>query len=217
MEITLHRALAMRKTTKERIRNEISNGKFIEVAIGAADTVNGVSIEQIKRNIKASYDKITALIDNYEALNRAISRANAGVTPEAKIAETEIGGKKYVLTDLIQLVEVTRFKRALLKAMSLENSRAVEKVESTAETVSRRCDTFLAGMAGGDKGKLTREDIDSYTKSFHENNDARLIDPLGLQNLIPKMEKELSEFETEVDSRISELNALTRIEVAIRD
>ena len=119
MEITLHRALAMRKTTKERVRKEIGACTFIEVAIGTADTVNGVSVEQIRKNIKAGYDKITALIDNYEALNRAISRTNAGVTSESNIAETEIGGKKYVLADLIKLVDVVRTKKLLIEKMNL--------------------------------------------------------------------------------------------------
>lgn len=217
MKMTLHRALAMRKTTKERIKTELATARFIEVAIGTADAVNGVPIEQIKKKIRSSYDKITALIDNLEALNRAISRANAGVTDTSSITEAEIGDKKYILADLIQLTEVIGFKRSFLAAMSSGNSKAIVKVGLTAEAVAKRCDEFLAGMAGGDKSKLTKEDIDNYTKSFHENNDARLIDPLGLQTLIPKMEKEIADFATEVDSKISELNALTQIEVEIKD
>jgi hypothetical protein len=46
-----------------------------------------------------------------------------------------------------------------------------------------------------------------------ESNEWHLSDPLNIVDKIDALEKEVSEFETEVDATLSEINAITFIEI----
>ncbi len=66
MEYTVHRALVMLKTTKARIEKELSDkdSTWVRVARGQDDNISGVPIKDIENDIRARYDRITALISN---------------------------------------------------------------------------------------------------------------------------------------------------------
>ena len=87
------------------------------------------------------------------------------------------------------------------------------QVTNSEMEVAERCDQFLAAMGGGDKKKLSAEEIDTYSKNFHANNDRKLVDPLGIEKLIEELGEKNETLDVECDSKISEINALTQIDV----
>jgi hypothetical protein len=219
MKITLHRALAQRKTTKDRLTKALGSAVFIDVTTGTSGKVRGISIADTEKNIKASYDQIQALISNLQALNKAITAANAGITSETtNIQKTSLENEtgELTLADIIQLKEIQKYRKNLLTVMTYQLTCAKNTIESGSASVAERCDKFLAGMAGGDKAKMSKDDIASYTKQFHENNDLKTVDPLGLTTLCRDLQKKFDDLDTEIDSKNSELNALTMIEVDLK-
>lgn len=218
-EMTLHRALAQRKTTKARINDEITNAKFVAITVGTSGNVNGEPVTDVLKSIQRSYDKIKALINNFDALNAAITAANAGVTPETtgiEKVQLDFLDKKVTLADIIQLKESMKFRRSLLAAMSQQLVRATMTINQSQINVNNRCDTLVSSMKNGnDNASISKAELDAMVKSFHENNDYKLVDPLHLETFIKKMKDELDAADIEIDSKNSELNALTKIVVDI--
>ncbi len=95
MKYTVHRALALLKTTKARIERELDdeNILWVRVARGQEEVVSGVAVKDIRRDIQAHYDRITALIANYMKIKAAVIRSNAGVLPDAELRKAEVAGK----------------------------------------------------------------------------------------------------------------------------
>jgi hypothetical protein len=85
----------------------------------------------------------------------------------------------------------------------VQNSQLPEKLE-----------TFLQATLGE---KRNIEDVKAFTKTFEDNNRFSLIDPNHIQDFIAKFEKEIQEFETQVDYVLSESNAKTFFDVELTD
>ena len=81
MKYSVHRALAMLKTTKARIERELSDKEvlWVRVARGQEDVVSGVAVKDIQRDIQAHYDRITALISNYTKIKAAVYQRAEGL------------------------------------------------------------------------------------------------------------------------------------------
>ena len=216
MKMTLHRALAQRKTTKARITKEISTGVFIETTVGTSGKVKGTPVPEVERNIQGSYDRTLALIANLYELSTAINRANNGIADDTTNLHTvDFDGKQATLSSILAAQEGLRYRKQLAEKLTRQLADAQYEVTSSEVDVAERCDQFLAAMGGGDKKKLTAAEIDAYSKNFHANNDRKLVDPLGLEKLVEKMKEANEALDVECDSKISEINALTQIDVAI--
>ena len=214
MKMTLHRALAQRKTTKARITKEIETGVFIETTVGTSGKVKGTPIADVERNIRGSYDRILALIGNFYDLSTAINRANNGIADDTtNIHTVDFDGKQATLSSILAAQEALRYRKQLVEKLRSQLGDAQYDVTNSEMEVAERCDQFLASMGGGDKKKLSAAEIETYSRNFHANNDRKLVDPLGLEKLIEELRERNEALDVECDSKISEINALTQIDV----
>ena len=214
MKMTLHRALAQRKTTKARITKEIEEGTFIETTVGTSGKVKGTPVAEVEKNIHGSYDRVQALLGNLYELSTAINRANNGIGEDtANLHTVDFDGKQATLSSILAAQEGLRYRKRLAERLTNQLAAAKNQVSRSEADVERRCDQFLASMGGGDKSKLSAADIDAYSKNFHQNNDMKLVDPLGLEKLIEQLKERNEALDVECDSKISEINALTQIDV----
>jgi hypothetical protein len=214
MKMTLHRALAQRKTTKARLAKEIKEGTFIETTVGTSGKVKGTLVAEGEKNIQGSYDRIKALLDNLYKLSTAINRANNGIQDDTTNLHTvDFNGGQATLSSILAAQEGLRYRQQLVEKLTEQLAYMKNQVSRSEADVEKRCDQFLASMGGGDKNKLSAADIDSYSKNFHLNNDLKLVDPLGLEKLIEQLKERNEALDVESDSKISEINALTQVEV----
>lgn len=215
MKMSLHRALAQRKITKARLEKEIADAKFIAITIGTSGKVEGVSVEDVKKFIEGNYQKVLQLQKNLRNLSVAINEANNGITAETtNIHKVDFDGRKATLSEILVTQESIHYTKMIIDAMANQLSKAKNRIARSQVDVDERCDRFLSSMAGGDKAKLSASDIDSMSKNFHENNDNKLVDPLNLEKVIEKLRERVEFLDVETDSKISEINAMTEIEVA---
>lgn len=155
-----------------------------------------------------------ALLENYYKLSIAINEANNGIqATTANLHTILFHGAPATLSSILAMQEKLRYRKRLVDSMTDQLATVKGLVANSEEDVSRRCDQFLAAMGGGDKGKLSAADIDAYSKNFNQNNDLKLVDPLNLETLITKLKEENETLDVECDSKISEINALTQIDV----
>jgi hypothetical protein len=71
----------------------------------------------------------------------------------------------------------------------------------------------LEAALGKDNVKAGKDDVEAIRKPYIEANEFHLFDPLKVEETVEKLEKEVSEFEAEVDAVLSEANAVTFIEI----
>lgn len=220
MKYTLHRALTLKKTTADRIDREINSAVFIAVRQGKKGTINGVPVEKVEQDIRSSYQKIRQLISNYAILKAAILRSNAGVQDPATVKKVTVAGKQYTMAELISASDElygnrkhpNAFYARLLYTMRNAYSDVINKVEKQHERVEANIRDYLAKAAASDKG-MTSEEIKKRSDMFHEDGDFVIVDPLGLKNVIEKLDAEIKEFRTDADATMSEQNALNTIDV----
>ena len=210
-KISLHRALAMRKMTKKRLLDAIDNTKFVSLATGTSKkTRDGEIIEEFETNANAVYQRIIALVSNYGKLSRRIALANVG-------EHTDTVGGEPTVSDVMIQQQRDKFSERILEVFKNQYSSAKREVDYSNEALSERLDKFLASMGGGEKNKLSNEEVEKLSDTFRRQNELCLVDPLKLISLIPEAEKKLEESKAEVDALLDELNARIIIEIDLNE
>ena len=219
-KFTIHRLLSLKKSTAERIENSIRAKGFIDIRQGRRDNVNGVPISKIEIDIKSRYQKILALISNYEKIKSALLCSNSGIDPNAEIHRIEVAGKRYSMAELISASDEiygnkkhpNGFKSMFLIALRSSNTDAIQKIETQNQRVEDDIKDYLERSADSDKS-MSADEIRKRSEIFHQDRDFSLIDPLDLKDKIDKLSMEITNFREECDAAISEHNALTTVEI----
>ena len=242
MKYTVHRALSLIKSTKFRIAKEFSEDApaWMRVARGQEESIRGVSVEEIRREIQSHYDRVTALIENYIALKSAVVQSNAGVLPGTELRKVSVGGKKLTVAEIIELRDTVYavpksnllsrtgdtnhsnkrgFKATLLSKMKNDFLQAQREFDDMQKKADEEISRYLQSIVGreGEPDANTKSIVEATGKMLHEQKDPRLIDPLKLLNKITALDNEIEEFLTEADSVLSEQNALTTIELNLAE
>ena len=96
--------------------------------------------------------------------------------------------------------------------MKKRYNAAYNEVENANTQVKQKLDILLESNFGKDI-KASATDVEAISKPYLEQNEWELVDPLGIVGRIEKFEKEIDEFEHEVDFVLSESNTITTIEI----
>ena len=220
-KLSIHRALALKKTTADRLLSELENALLIDIRQGNKSTLRGMSIEDIEKQIIASYQKINQLISNYVKIKSALLQSNAGIRGNAEnIHRVRVGNGEYTMAELIFMSDEVygnrrhkdAFKQQFLDKMKKSYSTASFKVDRQFQKIEDDIKDYLSNAVSSDKG-LSNEEIKKRADMFHADGDFSLIDPLNLRDKIEKLETEIEQFRTECDAVISEQNALTTVEI----
>ena len=231
MKYTVHRALAMLKTTKARIERELSdeNILWVRVARGQEETVSGVPVKDIRRDIQSHYDRITALITNYTKIKAAVIESNAGVLPGTELRRVSVGSQPLTVAEIIELTDTVYgrtknpgFKSKLLAKMKDDFAKAQMDFDDMQEKADAEVSQYIRSLAGKkQEGEVTdagtKSLIEATAKMLHEQKDPRIIDPLKIAEKIKNLENEIEAFRTEADAVLSEQNALTTIELDLAE
>lgn len=235
--------MSLIKSTKSRIEKEFSEDApvWIRVARGQEDSIRGISVEEIRREIQSHYDRVTALIENYIALKSAVVQSNAGVLPGTELRKVSVGGKKLTVAEIIELRDTVYavpksnllsrtgdtnhsnkrgFKATLLSKMKQDFFQAQREFDDMQKKADEEISRYLQSInSRGDdeQDSKTKSIVEATSKMLHEQKDPRLIDSLKLLNKITTLDNEIEEFLTEADSVLSEQNALTTIELNLAE
>lgn len=205
-KMTIHRALAELKLIDSRIEKGINNVEPTGL-MQEGKLVNGFyPKEDFEKEAKAKLQSVTDLIDRKNAIKSAITKAN-GTTI------VEIAGKKMTISDAINYKTVIGFKKALIKQLVNKHNQAKAKVEQNNKQVDDNALRLAEAALQKDNVKINDGDAVAITEPYIKKNKFTLVDPLKVEELEEKLQTEVNEFEAEVDAVLSEINALTTIEV----
>ena len=206
--MTIHRALAELKLIDSKIEKAISVIEPTGVMQVNKLVNNFYKKEDFENDAKSKFQSVIDLIERKNKIKSAIVTTN-GVT------EVEISGIKMTIADAINFKSIIVFKKNLIATLIKKHNAIKSKFiieNEKIEKIALENAKIMIGKEGDNKVKPTDEDVKNIVEPFIKRNEFHLIDPLKVEELTEKLQKEVSDFEAEVDAVLSEVNAITIIE-----
>ena len=206
--MTIHKALAELKILDGRIKKEIQNGSYCAANKHSNEKINGITIEDFKKMVQSTYDKVTDLIKRQEAIKRAVALSNAKTY-------VDIVGRKYTVAEAIWMKNHgIEFETLLINVMDMQYKQAQAEVNrQNGYNLEERADQYVTAIYGQKEGKTNSADIDKVRKDFLEANSYEIVDPINVPEKAEALRQKIDAFMADVDSALSVSNALTEITI----
>jgi hypothetical protein len=207
-KMTVHKALAELKVIGDRIISAIQSGVYCKANKHSNEKINGVSVDEFKKQIQGSWDKVNDLIRRRNAIKKAVVLSNATV-------KVKVGDEEFTVAEAIEMKNSgMEYKKILVNMLNKQYTQAIQTTEKeNGETLQQKAESYVIGLYGSKEGKTNIEEIEKTRKEFVTNNTFELIDPLKICEKIDVLEKEISEFESEIDAALSVSNAITELTI----
>lgn len=206
--MTIHKALSELKILDGRIKKEIQSGSYCAANKHSNEKINGIPIQDFRKTVQGTYDKVTDLINRRKAIKKAIVLSNAKTT--VKIADTE-----YTVAEAIEMKNHgIEFETMLINVMDMQYKQAQAEVNrQNGNNLEERADQYVTAIYGQKEGKTNSADIDKVRKDFLEANSYEIVDPINVQDKVETLRQKIDAFMADVDSALSVSNALTEITI----
>lgn len=207
--MTIHRGLAELKLIDSKIEKAIL---LIEPTgvMQVNKPVNGFyKKEDFEADAKSKFQSVIDLIERKNKIKSAIVAIN-GITP------VKIAGVEMTIADAINFKSVIVFKKNLIQTLQKKHTTVKAKYITENEKINNVAlenAKIMIGKQGDNQVKPTDEDVKNIVDPFVKRNEFHLVDPLKVEELTEKLQNEVSNFEVEVDAVLSEINAVTFIEL----
>lgn len=208
--MTVHKALCELKMLDKRINESIMSAEFCRANKHSNVKIDGGTIAEYEAAAVSKYQSTMDMIIRRDAIKRAVVASNAAT-------EVTIGGNRYTVADAVELRRHgLSYRRTLLQAMTLQLKRVRSTIEQkNGEELTRAADKMVEVYYGRQTDvKAITEEMKATREKFIEDNTYELLDPIRIENRIRELDKEITAFETEVDSALSVSNAVTEITVS---
>lgn len=206
--MNVQEALGKSKLLEKKYEKALNERDFVTAAKSKDTKILGVPIEEWKSEQKARYDSLTDILNEINAIRCALNQSNA----QTKV---KIGDKEYTVAEAIYMKQKgVAYKKMLLKKLRENFDRINLFVTSKNEKTMQDAQNFVIQMYGGEKTSAANNtDPAQQIDIYYTNMKLDMIDPISILDKIKKLEKEIDDFETEVDNVLSVSNATTLIEV----
>lgn len=208
MKYSIHRALSELKTLDGRINKAIREGHYIgyKKKSSKGDYQTNLMVEEFEKDCKSKLESVQALIKRRNNIKQAIVNSNA-------VTMVEIGGIEYTVASAIERKDSIDYEKSLLRVLKTQYNEIISNVNRRNERVEEQLEAKIEAMVGGENVSKNIDMVQTFAKSYREDNSWEVIDPLNLKAEIEKLEEYIVRFETEVDYTLSTSNAITMIEI----
>lgn len=205
-KMTIHRGLAELKLIDAKIVKQTS--EVLPSGIyQKGKLVNGYFTEDdFKSNAEGKFQSVVDLIARKGLIKSAIVEANGNTN-------VTVGSVTMTVADAINMKTAIKFKKELAAKLKALHNGAVGMMNKNNEVVNNNLEILLQNLFGKESTKVDVKDLDAVRTPYLEANTFHLYNPLDIDKKIEALEKEVSDFEMEVDAALSEINAVTFIEV----
>lgn len=205
-KMTIHRALSELKLIDSKIEKQTA--EIIPTGIyQKGKLINGYTTEDdFKQAATSKYQSVVDLIDRKNLIKSAVVIANG-------ITMVKVGEKEMTIADAINFKALIKFKKALINNLKQLHKSAVGTLNKNNEQVEQNVQALLKAAFGKDSVEVDEKAVEAISTPYREANQFHLFDPLKVEIKVEELEKEVAEFEMEVDASLSEINAVTFIEV----
>lgn len=203
--LSLHRALSELKMLNGRIEAATKNVVLILANRKSNEKIDGMPIEEFKKEMQGSYDKVTSLIAYRNRLKALVVASNAQTS-------VQIGTVTMTVAEAIERKQSIHFEKEVVEKLHIQYQRAITQVTLANEALPEKLETYLVNILGN-KDKQSPDEVQLHTETFMKRNEYELIDPMNVKKMIDTLTAQIEEFESEVDAVLSESNATTFIEL----
>jgi len=205
-KISLTRALVELKMLDKRIYSKSSSFEPVTTSCGGTLPKGIKSEVEFKKSVKAQFQSLKDLMARRSRIKSALVKANASTT--IKVAD-----KKMTIAEAIERKSSISQEKELLRFLKAKYTDAHATIEKGNAEMKSQLLKLLEATYAKSETEISKDDYDKVAIPFKENNETKLIDPIGLKAVMEEMEQSIESFETEVDVVLSEANARTMIEV----
>lgn len=204
-KLLVTQALNELKLLDSRILNEIERSKFVASAKKIEKKVTPhVTKEEFNTKAKANYASINDLIARKSKIKSAVIASNA-------VTVVEVNGVQMTVAEALELKNSIEYKKELLITLKAQYASSTKDALNKNIALETKIDNILETMVGKD-AKTKSEDFKEVVEPMRENGEYALVDPLGIENEIQKLEDEISGFKSNVDAVLQISNCITYIE-----
>lgn len=205
-KMSIHRGLSEIKLLGDRIEKAIEKGIYCTHNKRSNQKIQGMDIQDFKNTvIKADYDKVESLLERRQKIKSAIVKSNA-------LTEIEIAGNKMVVAEAIDRKNSIENDKYFLEILRQQYAQSIRAIERNNETLTQKADEQI-NLLYSNKDNIDPVKIKSLKEDYINENTFDFIDPLDIKEKMEKLEREIEDFELEVDFKLSESNSLTFIEI----
>ena len=207
MKYTITRALAEQTMLKDKHQKEVMKLNLIAVKQGAKIRKPNSSYDEksFMDQAKQTYQSVLDIERRILEIKNKIDMSN--FTTKIKIGETEMTVQEAL--NMKRLIDLKKTRLMYLKNMK---QKAQSDFDAGIEENRRRIEKMSQDqMSGGavKAGDAEKEIVESVEKIYK----IEFIDPVSLTEEIENLEKEITEFDNNIDYVLSESNSTTYIEV----
>ncbi len=206
--ISIARALIKLKLYDKQIEGAIEEFKSLHIKIGKQFSYNSMNEEKFISSVTSSLQRFDQLIKNRKRLKSGIVLSNSST--KVKINDIEMS-----IADVIDYKSFIEVEKKFLKKLKMELYTNKENIEILNNKAQTKLDSIIEVQHSKDKSKHSGEEYNSTVKTFWDNNQAKLVDPLNIEQLLKDYQNEIDNFESEVNITLTESNTQTYIEVEL--
>lgn len=208
-------ALDERDFLRKKIISAINSTYFIackRVKDDKVRTKGYTDPKTFENEAKSSYQSITDMIDRYTRLDTAITLANAST--EIKLSDDTVMTRAAAISMRKALVgdTSTDFTGRLICVLERQFASVSATANELNAKVDRELEQYKDNMTSGDKAKELTPAVTQTLESLVADNRADIIDPIGVEKEIKKLEDKYETLNKELDSAIKVSNATTFVE-----
>lgn len=208
-------ALDERDFLRKKIISAINSTYFIACKRVKDDKVRTTGFTDPKtfeNEAKSTYQSITDMIDRYTRLDTAITLANAST--EIKLSDGTTMTRAAAISMRKALVgdTATDFTGRLISVLERQFANVSATANELNAKADRELEQYKINMTSGDKAKELTPAVTQTLESLVADNRADIIDPIGVEKEIKKLEDKYETLKKELDSAIKVSNATTFVE-----
>lgn len=207
--MTITEGLVELKLYDSKINKAISEANFISAKKKKDKRIGRLSQEEFEKRATESYQSITQMMANRNAIKRAIVLSNA-------TTEVEIAGDKMTVAEAIEKRNLNVSMTNLLIKMQGQLLNVDAIIDDENRKLDNQIEKLLISYYGKDAAKkVSKEDYDNIANPYKEANEYVVVDPLNLQKIYDELQNKHEAFMSSVDTALSVSNATTFIEVEV--
>lgn len=211
-KMTVHKALAELKIIDDRINNAIASGTYVITNKHSNTKIHGMTIDDFKTSMKADFQKVSDLIARRNAIKRAVVASNA-------VTKVKVGDNEYTVAEAIEMKNHgMEFKNTFKNYIARQYANAKNEFDkNSGEPLERRAENYVLSVIQAQpkdsKMAVDSDAMKNLRAQYIKDNTYDIIDPIGVNDVIEKLDNEISSFITEVDAALSVSNALTVLDI----
>lgn len=205
-KITVTRALAEIKLLQKRIDSGVQN-----LAVVGYQQNNKMQSPNSHMEINAFEEKAKAGLASVEDLIARITLIKTAINKSNSTTIIKVAGREMTIEEALVEKQHILYKKSLLGSLKSQMNDVKRKFEACVTRVNDEIDDLRESLSSSKDAD--KDNIDEICKRTMELKYPKLVDPCDLTKKIETLEKDIEDFENNVDYALSESNSVTYIEV----